>query len=423
MLQRLRLIAAATALAVLVPGQAASAAERSDAAGGWRAAWTAAPHHPFPGFGPPNWSVDGFTGQSVRQVVRVGTGGATARIRLSNRFGDGPLRVTGATVGQSAGGPAVRPGSLRPVSFGRSVSVTVPAGGELVSDPAPLRTRALDTVVVTLYFAGATGPATGHENAVATSYRTAGDRRFDPEGRAFTETSRSWYFLTGVETADRPGPDPGVVVAFGDSITDGYGTTVDADNRYPDELAERLAAGRRPVSVVNAGISGNKLLADSTCFGAAGVSRFTRDALDQPGVRTVIVLIGINDIGGGGFPDFGCGASPVVTAAQVIEGHRRLIHAAHARGVRVVGATMLPIKGAYGYDTAANEAVRDEVNAWLRHSRAYDAVADLDRALADPAERNALRPAYDSGDHLHPNDAGAAVIARVVAPLVGGPHR
>jgi lysophospholipase L1-like esterase len=209
-----------------------------------------------------------------------------------------------------------------------------------------------------------------------------------------------------------------VVVAFGDSLTDGYGTTPGADNRYPDQLAERLAGSRSELGVVNAGINGNKLLAGSPCFGEAGVGRFGRDALRQPGVRAAVVLAGINDIGGGGFPDFGCGASPVVTAGQVIAAHRTLIRVAHARGVRVVGVTMLPIKGAYGYDTPANEAVRDAVNRWIRESGEYDAVADADAALRDPADPDALRPAYDSGDHLHPNDTGAGALARAVAPAV-----
>ncbi|MFE9655528.1 SGNH/GDSL hydrolase family protein [Micromonospora sp. NPDC006431] len=416
----------AAALFLTAPAQAATAqapAAQSGHAGApssadWRAAWIAAAHHPFEGFGTPNWSVNGFTNQSLRQVVRVSAGGSTVRVRVSNRFGDRPLKVTGATIALAAGGAAVRPGSLRSLTFGRSTAAIIPPGGELTSDPAPLPTRALDSLAVTLYFAGPTGPATVHENATATTYRTAGDRRFDARAGAFAETSTSWYFLAGIDTAGQPGHAHGVVVTFGDSITDGYGTTVDADNRYPDELAERLASGRRPMSVVNSGINGNKLLADSTCFGEAGVSRFGRDALDQPGVRAVVVLQGVNDIGGGGYPDFGCGASPVVTAEHVIDGHRQLIRAAHARGVRIIGATMLPMKDAFGYDTPANEAVRDAVNTWIRNGGEYNAVADLDRALADPADRDALRPTYDSGDHLHPNDAGAAAIAAVIAPLL-----
>jgi lysophospholipase L1-like esterase len=414
------LAAAGTAAVMVVTLPAAAGAAPPGSTAGWRAAWTAAPHHPFAGFDAPNWSVGGFADQSVRQVVRVGAGGAAVRVRLTNRYGTRPLGVTGVTIGRPAAGAAVRPGSLRPVTFGRSPSVSIPAGAEVSSDPVALPTGALESLAVTMYLAGATGPVTVHEGAVATTYRAAGDHRFDPAGTAFGDTSHSWYVLDGLDVAGGQPRTGGVVVTFGDSITDGYGTTPGADNRYPDQLAERLAAGRRPWSVVNTGINGNKLLADSPCFGQAGVARFGRDVLDQPGVRVVVVLAGVNDIGGGGFPDFGCGASPVVTAAQVIDAHRRLIRAAHARNLRIVGATLPPMGGAEGYDTAANQAVRAAVNQWIRHGGEYDAVADLARALADPAEARRLRPAYDFGDHLHPNDAGADAIAAVIAPLVAG---
>lgn len=418
------LAAVVTTAALAAPADPAAPAAptgHADAAGhhhrDWRAAWTAAQHHAFPGHGTPNWSVDGFAGQSVRQVVRVHAGGTVARVRLSNRFGTTPLRIAGASIARSASGAAVRRGSLRPLTFDRSASVTVPVGGVVVSDAARLPTSALDSLAVTLYLAEASGPATFHENAVATTYRARGDHRFDPGAGAFGETTASWYFLAGVDTAGPRRPD-GVVVAFGDSITDGYGTTPNAGNRYPDELAERLLAQRTRLGVVNSGISGNKLLADSTCFGEAGVSRIRRDALDLPGARTVVVLLGINDIGGGGFPDFGCGTSPTVTAAEMIDGHRALIGAARARGVRIIGATMLPFKGATGYYTPDKESVRDEVNDWIRNSGAYDAVADLDRALADPDDADMLAPAYDSGDRVHPNDAGARAIAVAVAEQV-----
>jgi lysophospholipase L1-like esterase len=166
--------------------------------------------------------------------------------------------------------------------------------------------------------------------------------------------------------------------------------------------------------VVNAGINGNKLLTDSPCYGAKGVARFHGDVLAQPGVRSVVVLAGINDIGGGGYPDFGCGASPVVSAGQVIQAHRALIRAAQAQGVRIIGATLTPMKGYRGYDSWRNEKVRDAVNRWIRSSGEYDAVVDLDRLLADPTRPDALRPLYDSGDHLHLNDAGADAVAAAI---------
>jgi lysophospholipase L1-like esterase len=404
-----------------LPPGAASATDRDDstrAAGrGWSGAWATAPHHPIPGnqWDGPNWSLDGFTNQSVRQVVRVSTGGSQVRIRLSNRYGTEPLHVTGATIAKAGPGAAVRPATLRPLTFGYRLPTTVPVGADATSDPAWLPVSALEKVTVTLYFGGPTGAATFHEGGLTTTYRAAGDHRFDHGAAAFIgETSHSWYHLTGVDVAGAPRRAEGTVVTFGDSITDGYGSTLGADSRYPDELAERLVAAGRPVSVVNAGINGNKLLADSPCYGEKGVTRFHRDVLGQPRVRTAIVLLGLNDIGAGGFPDFGCGASPVVTAAQVIEAHRSLIRAARANGVTIIGATLTPMKGAYGYDTAANEAVRDAVNEWIRTSGEYDDVVDLDLALADPDEPDALRAAYDSGDHLHPNDAGTKAIAAAI---------
>ncbi|WP_444947294.1 GDSL-type esterase/lipase family protein [Micromonospora ureilytica] len=416
-----RILPVLTALLLLAPAVPANATTTGrDGPVGWSTAWSAAHHHPVPGndWDGPNWSVPGFADQSVRQVVRVSAAGSLIRIRLSNRYGSQPLRLTGATVGRPISGAAVRPGTLLPVTFERRLSTTVPAGTEATSDPVRLPVRALEALTVTLYFAGPTGPATFHQGGLTSTYRSTGDHRFDHRAAAFTgETSQSWYHLAGVDVAGSP-RTRGTVVTFGDSQTDGYGSTPGADNRYPDQLAERLVATGRPLAVANAGISGNKLLADSPCYGEQGVTRFRRDALGLPGVRVAVVLIGINDIGGGGYPDFGCGASPVVTAAQLIDGHRALIRAARADRVAVVGVTMPPMKKAAGYDTAQNETLRDEVNRWIRGSGEYDAVVDLDRILADPTDPDALRPAYDHGDHLHLNDAGATVAAAAVAARI-----
>ncbi|GAA3741330.1 SGNH/GDSL hydrolase family protein [Plantactinospora mayteni] len=418
-----------TAAVLAVPSGTAGAAGPAGA-GDWSAAWATGLHHPVPGndWDGPNWSVDGFTGESVRQVVRVSTGGSQLRVRLSNRYGTQPLRLTGATVGSSGPGAAVRPGTLRPLTFRHRPSVTVPVGAELVSDPVRFGVAALDRLTVTFYFADPTGPATFHQGGLTTTYRATGDRRSEPGADAFGgDTSHSWYYLAGVDVSGPPPRGAGrggsdgrdaardTVVAFGDSLTDGYGSTPGADNRYPDQLAERLVAGGHRLGVVNVGINGNKLLADSPCYGERGVTRFHRDALGQPGVRAVVVLIGTNDIGGGGFPDFGCGASPVVTAAEVVDGHRALVRAAHRQGIQVVGLTIPPWKGAFGYDTPANEAVRDRVNDSLRAGVGYDALVDLDRLLADPADSDALRPEFDAGDRLHLNDAGAELIATEVA--------
>lgn len=402
-MKKLATLLAAAVVAALLPGAATA-----HPALGWGATWAASPHAPTDFLGP-SWGPVGFDNHTVRQVVRVSQGGAALRVRLSNAYGTSPLRIAGATVALAAEGAAVRPGTVRHLGFRGNRSATVPVGGELVSDPAPLPVRPLGRVTVTLYLAEPTGPATGHAFASATSYRAVGDHRADTAADAFTETSQSWYYLSAVDVVDTS-PRRDVVVAFGDSITDGAGSTVDADNRYPDELAERLR-GRR--GVVNAGIGGNRVLNDSACFGERALERFERDALGQPDVRTVILLEGINDIGFSEFA-FECTApNPKVTAAELIAGYRELAAQAHARGVRVVGATLLPFKGA-GYYTEAGEAVRDEVNAWIRTSGEFDAVVDFDRALADPADPDALLPAYDSGDRLHPSDAGYRAMAEAL---------
>ncbi|NUT53171.1 MAG: SGNH/GDSL hydrolase family protein [Saccharothrix sp.] len=385
----------------LVPGSAAGSGPR------WTPTWTASPHAPTGLLGP-SWGPEGFDDQTVRQVVRISEGGSAMRIRLSNAYGSAPLVVTGATVARAGEGAAVRPGTVRHVTFRGHRSVTVPVGGEVVGDLARLPVAPLSRVTVTLYLAGRTGPATGHVLG-ATSWRASGEHRADVAAGAFTEASQSWFYLDAVEVVD-VAPRRDVVVAFGDSITDGAFSTPDADNRYPDELAERFG-GRR--AVVNAGIGGNRVLDDSPCFGEKATSRFERDALSWSGVRTVIVLLGVNDIGMSRFPFVCAPPIPVVTAGALIDGYRELIGRARARGVRVVGGTVLPFKGSIIHDESG-EAVRDEVNAWIRTSGEFDAVVDFERAVVDPADPDALRPAFDSGDHLHPNDAGYRVMAEAV---------
>jgi lysophospholipase L1-like esterase len=406
-----RLLSALTVLVASVALAAAPAAAHPDhGSGRWTGAWTAAQVASFPDFfGEKNWS-DGFDNHSVRQVVRVSRGGSTVRIRLSNVFGAAPLLLSGASLGRAGAGASLRPDPVRPVTFGRALSTVVPAGREAVSDAVPMRVAALERLTVTLYFAGPTGPSTFHPFAFATSYRAAGDHRFDRDGGAFGETSQSWYYLSGVEVGGQVRGKRGAVVAFGDSLTDGSFSTPDADNRYPDELAERLVAAGRPRGVLNAGIGGNRVLADSPALGERATARFQRDALGQPGVRTVIILEGINDIGMGEL------TGAPVTARQLIDGHRALIRAARARGVRVIGGTITPTKGVSypGYYTERGEAVRDAVNQWIRASGAYDAVADFDRALADPDDPDRMRHEYDGGDGLHPNDAGMRAMAAAV---------
>ncbi|MFF8379840.1 SGNH/GDSL hydrolase family protein [Streptomyces sp. NPDC015661] len=412
-LRHTALTLATTAVLALTPAAVATATSPGHHAPAWRGAWAASPQSPTAPF-TPNWSKQGFADQTVRQVIRVTAGGTRARVELTNRYGTTPLRITGATVARTAKGGAVQPGSVRPLTFGGGrTSVTIPAGGTLLSDGVPFRTAALESVTVTLYLADPTGPATFHHLAAATSYRATGDHRADSSGTAFTETSASWYYLSGIEvsggrdTARRDG-----IVTFGDSITDGVGSTPDADNRYPDELAERLAATGRSRAVLNHGIGGNQVTNDTTWAGEKAVARFQKDVLDEKGVSTVVLLEGINDFGGSG-PAFPGGPTPEVSVNRLIEGHRTLIRQAHAHGLKVVGATLTPVKGSF-YFTEANEAKREAFNDWVRTSGAYDAVVDFDRAVADPSDPDRILPAYDSGDALHPNDAGYHAMAEAL---------
>ncbi|MFG2329381.1 SGNH/GDSL hydrolase family protein [Streptomyces sp. NPDC048604] len=376
----------------------------------WHGGWATSPQMPSAPFGP-NWSQSGFANHTVRQVVRVTTGGAKARIELSNRYGTGPLRITGATVALTDKGASVKAGTVRHLTFGKGRSVTIPAGGSVRSDGAPFTVRALESVTVTLYLAEPTGPATFHTFSSATSYRADGDHRADRDGAAFTESGDSWYFLTGVEVAGGAPARRDGIVTFGDSITDGVGSAANADNRYPDELAERFAAAGRPRSVLNHGIAGNQVTNDWSWAGEKGVKRFSEDVLSEPNVGTVIVLEGINDIGGSGAGVPGQ-PTPEVSVERLIAGHRALIRQAHAKGIKVVGATLTPIKGSF-YDDAqkVNEAKRDAFNAWVRTSGAYDAVVDFDRVVRDPQDPDRILPAYDSKDHIHPNDAGYRAMA------------
>ncbi|MCE7008950.1 SGNH/GDSL hydrolase family protein [Kibdelosporangium philippinense] len=378
----------------LVATPAVAAASPS---GGWEGTWATSVHEAHEGFFP-NWSLQGFANQTVRQVVRVSQGGPAVRIQLSNRYGKAPIELAGATVGRA--GEAEEVSGLRPLTFKHKKSVVIPAGGEIDTDVALLPVRPLESLTVTLYFAKPTGPVTYHGLGFATTYRAAGDHQNDRDGLVFTEKSESWYLLSGVQVLD-PSPKRDVVVAFGDSITDGYGAGANTNDRYPDELAERL---RGRFGVLNQGIGGNQVLTDWDQAGEAAVKRFKADVLDQPKVRTVIILEGINDIG------ISDGAGSLVSAKQLIEGHRTLIRQARSKGLRVIGATLLPYKGS-PYYSDRGEKVRDELNNWIRTSGEYDAVVDWDKVMADPNDADLMNPAYDVGDGLHPNAAGYQAMA------------
>jgi lysophospholipase L1-like esterase len=271
-------------------------------------------------------------------------------------------------------------------------------------------------LAVSLYTSGPTGPATYHSDAQQVNYVSQpGDFAASAGGSAFTTASQHWYFREDVDVRVAP-QVRGTIVAFGDSITDGFGSTVNANARWPNDLARRLLAGppRQVHPVVDEGISGNRILNDSVCLGVNAQARFFRDVAARAAARYVILLEGINDIGFSQLPDTGCAAPNTdVSAAQIIAGYKHIIAAAHAAGLRIFGGTLLPFQGAFYY-SAAGEAKREAVNRWIRVSGAFDGVIDFDRAVRDPANPLQLLPAYDSGDHLHPNDAGYQAMADAV---------
>ncbi|WP_329518722.1 SGNH/GDSL hydrolase family protein [Spirillospora sp. NBC_01491] len=394
----------------LVYAATASAAAPA-APGGWVQSWAAAPQRPVAGNEDDgaNWSTTGFKDQSLRQVIRVGQGGARVRIRLSNRYGTKPLKVAGATVARSAGGAQAWPDTSARVTFGGAASVMVKPGAELVGDPVALSTSPLEKLAVTLRFTSATGPATFHRFTTQAAYLAKGDHTADPAGGAFTASTDALYYLTGVDVAG--GKVAGTAVAFGDSLVDGTGST--GEGRWPDVLAGRLLTAGRPATSVNAGIAGNQLLADSPCFGDKALTRFRKDVLDVPGVRSVLIHLGANDIGASQVQNECQRRAAPVTPQELIAGHRELIRAAHSRGVKATGVTVLPLKGAlFPIWSPEGEKARQGLNHWIRTSGEYDAVLDADRAMAGPADPDRSLLAYTFQDGLHPNDAGHQAIAR-----------
>ncbi|MGW1315683.1 SGNH/GDSL hydrolase family protein [Streptomyces sp. NPDC002426] len=419
-----RLVALLTGALLLAtaaaPATSAEPVSRSTAPSSWTGTWATTPT------AAPASDTTEFANETIRQTVRTSIGGDRVRIRLSNEFGSGPLVVGEARVARpSAGGPAGRidPRTDRPLTFGGRTSVTVPAGAPLLSDPVSLRVPAGTDLVVSIHLPGPTPGSTLHAFAQRHNYVAAGNvtGRTDIEP---TATVDRWYFLTGVSVST--GRASSAVVTLGDSITDGAETEVGADHRWPDFLARRLRASAGPdtVGVLNEGVSGNRLLHDpnppagsdaedfAAYFGQSALRRFDRDVASQPGARHLIVLLGVNDLG---HPGTVAPESERVTAADLIEAHRQIIARAHDRGLKAYGGTVLPFKGdTLGFYSPENEAARQALNHWIRTGGEYDAVIDFDRALRDPADPQRLLARYDSGDHLHPDDAGAEAMARAV---------
>ncbi|HEY1516270.1 MAG TPA: SGNH/GDSL hydrolase family protein, partial [Solirubrobacteraceae bacterium] len=313
-------------------------------------------------------------------------------------------------------GARLEPNTDHVLTFSGRRSITIPPGAEVVSDPAPMAVPALTDLAVSLYLPDSTGAATYHSDAQQTNFISGtGNFAGQASGAAFTTTSQSWYYVDDVNVFGA-GTGSGAVVTFGDSITDGFQSQLNANARWPNDLARRLAAANpsQPLSVVDEGISGNRVLNNSACFGTDALSRLDRDVLTQSGAKDVILLEGINDIGFSQMPNSGCSVPNTdVSAANIIAGYEQIISRVHAAGLKIFGATLTPFKGA-AYWSPAAERKREAVNNWIRTSGEFDGVIDFAAATADSNNPKVFNPAFDSGDHLHPNDAGYQAMANAI---------
>jgi lysophospholipase L1-like esterase len=409
----------------LVHSSAPSAGDNRDGQR-WVGTWATAPQ-PSPGGNPQT-----FRNQSLRLIVHTSAGGTKVRIKISNTFGDQPLLIGSAHIARRTVAADIDPTSDRRVLFRGHASTTVAKRSMVVSDPVELNVPALSDLAISLFLPETTVVTTTHILALQTNYVSpeTGDSTAEVKFPV-AKTIASWPFLRGVDVeASARGA---AIVAFGSSLTDGDGSTKDANRRWPDVLAERLQKGVSQYAewgVLNEGIIGNRLVSDSQsprqaggpgplaavfeqlgpALGPAGVARFERDVLAQSGIKYVILALGVNDIL---FPGSFIPATESVTAQDVISGNRKLIARSHKKGIRVIGTTIPPFENALfrapyfdHFYTPEKERVRQEVNGWIRNGGEFDGVIDFDEIVRDPSHPTQLLPTYDSGDHLHVNDAG-----------------
>ena len=360
-----------------------------------------------------------FDNQTVREIVHTTLDGETVRVRLSNAFGAVPVEIGAAHLAVRKAGAAIDPASDRELKFGGRSRVEIPAGAVVLSDPIAVKVPELSDVAISLYLPGKVMGAGVHYSSQQTSYIAKGN----VTGAATLEnpeTFTSWVFLTALEV--QAPATAGSIVTFGDSITDGARSSVDGNHRWPDMLASRLAArkGGTKFGVVNMGIGGNRILHEGMAskrpqFGINALARFDADVLAQPGVKYLVILEGINDIGHAGSS---APASETVTADDIIVGMKQMIERAHEKGIKVIGCTITPFEGpaniTRGYWTPEKAKVRDAVNEWIRSGKGYDGFIDFDKAVRDPANPTKVLPAFDSGDQLHPSDAGYDAMGKAI---------
>lgn len=390
----LAVLLAAVLTANLVPAHLAA---QQDDAPHWVATWgTAQELARSPSTQPPGFTVEN---QTVRMVLRASIGGEQSRIRLSSAFGSPTVVIGSASVALRDSGADIVPGSSRPLHFGGETSLVLHPGVVVYSDPVNFEVAPLEEVVVSLYLSGEAGNPTTHPLGLRDTYLSPPGDFTDSVSFAPVDTTRSYYWLAGVDVAAPQ--DAFAIVAIGNSITDGAVSTPNEDRDWPSRLAQRLAADpqTRNVGIVNAGISGNRVLSDAA--GVSVLARLDRDALSYSGAEWLVFMEGINDIGALARGP----TNPVVTAERLIWAYQQVIDRAHAQGMKVAGATLTPYEGA-GYFSEEGEAIRAAVNEWIRTSGAFDAIIDFDAATRDPDNPRRFLPAYDPGDHLHPNDAG-----------------
>jgi lysophospholipase L1-like esterase len=391
--------------AAAVPDDASAASAHCDWVGTWATALTTA--SPFD----TGRSLSGFENESIRMIVQTSIGGGQVRIRLSNTYGDRDLTIGHATVARPAApsAPDLDPRTVKQLSFHGRPTVIVPMGGEVVSDPVPLSVQPLSQLAVTVYLPQATGPTSWHWFSRQTAFVYDGDRAASSGGDGATMTLEHFYFLAGVEVPDDRRTD-GAVAVLGDSISDGPFLTLNANQRWPDFLAQRLSRkrhGAHELGVLNLALSGNPAAhgGDEVGLpelGPSGLDRLGEHIFVQPGVRTVIVQLGLNDIF-----QHDDGPEAIIAGLQQIAADLR------QHGLRVLLSTLVPATGDPSW-TPVREATRQAVNQYARTTRDADGVVDLDLALRDPADPSRLNPAFDRGDHVHPNEQGNMAIADIV---------
>ena len=364
----------------------------------WVGTWSTAPQLVEPGNNPPS---PGLSNNTLRQIVHVSLGGDSLQMRFSNEFSTSPVTMNSVHIAVSAGSGTIDTTTDREIFFNGNPDVTMYPGAAVISDPFQFDLQPLSDIVITIYFGNTLPDVTGHPGSRTTSYILTGNE-VSRENFSGAVTTDHWYIINTINVM---APDSAYAVAIlGNSITDGRGSGTNKQNRWPDELANRLQENpeTQQVAVLNEGIGGNAVLSGG--LGPTALSRFQRDVLDQSGVRWLIILEGINDIGG----SFGTGVGN-----NLINAFTQMINTAHANGIFVYGATLLPMKGS-SYYTTQHEAEREIVNEWIRTSSLLDGVIDLDMALRDPADTLSFLPIYDSGDHLHPSEAGHHMMAEAV---------